>query len=107
MRLLLRRPQQATILAALLFLIALPLTWADRAPWHGIAPTLSYAGGSPDETLGPQPRRAGTIVRAESDGGERTARPVAFYRPAVVVHGLGSGDWLLLWRINLTSLLRF
>lgn len=107
MRLLLRRPQQATILAALMVLLALPFTWTDRAPWHGIAPALSYAGGSPDETLSPQPKKAVVLVRPASAGSERSARPVSGIGRPVVVHGLDRGDWLLLWRINLTSLLRF
>jgi hypothetical protein len=72
-----------------------------------MAPTLSYAGGSPDETLGPQPRRAVTIIRAASDGNERSTHAVPVLGHAVVTHGLDRDGWLLLWRINVMSLLRF
>lgn len=113
MRLLLRRPLQSAVLAALLIFLALPFTWTDQAPWHGIAPTLSYAGGSPDETLSPPAYPKGAsknwavIVQPEAGPSDRAAvsTPTAGRRDEVLE--LTWGDRLLFWWVNLTSLLRF
>ncbi|HEY7727017.1 MAG TPA: hypothetical protein VID50_01020 [Candidatus Eisenbacteria bacterium] len=113
MRLLPRRAQRATFLAVLLVLISLPLTWTDRAPWHGIAPTLSRAGGSPDETLNPPPGPPGKPGHASAflRSGVAATGHRAVVETTVVRGGaaqaLRHGDWLLFWRVHLTSLLRF
>jgi hypothetical protein len=113
MRLLLRRPLLPAVLAALLILLALPFTWTERAPWQGIAPTLSYAGGSPDETLSPPAyppggsKRWGAIVQPKAGPMDQDAvsTPTAGGRNEVVP--LTGGDRVLFWWVNLTSLLRF
>jgi hypothetical protein len=113
MRLLPRRPLLAAILAALLVLIALPFTWTDQAPWHGIAPTLSYAGGSPDETLNPPAyppggsRHSVAIVRPEAQSSERTVVSAPVVGRPGDARALTRGDYLLAWWINVTLLLRF
>ena len=109
MRLLLRRSQLAVVLAALLALVALPFTWTGGAPWHGIAPTLSYAGGSPDETLNPQPypRRMVTVIGHTSEEAAQLAKQDSRLDRRSGLNGLVRSDWVLLWRLNLTSLLRF
>jgi hypothetical protein len=113
MRLLPRRPLLAAVLAALLLLIALPITWTDQAPWHGIAPALSYAGGSPDETLSPPAyppsgsRRSATIVRPESQSADRAAVSAPVTGRPGEAYTLTRGDFVLVWWINVTSLLRF
>src|SRR3990172_1775472 len=107
MRLLPRRIQIATTLATFLFLLVLPVAWTDQAPWHGIAPSLSHAGGSPDETLNPPP----TPPRAK---GLNLRSAPAQQVPTRVEIGRGFGtdslrriDWLLVLRLHLTSVLRF
>jgi hypothetical protein len=113
MRLLPRRPLPAVVLAALLLLIALPVTWTDHAPWHGIAPALSRAGGSPDETLHPDPypaagsRHSVTIVRPEAERSDRAAVTAPAKGRPDEAHALTRGDYVLVWWINVASLLRF
>jgi hypothetical protein len=106
MRLLPRRIQIVTTLATFLFLLALPVAWTDQAPWHGIAPSLSHAGGSPDETLNPPP----TPPRARG----YSARWTPSQQPVTRVEAprgfgidqLRRGNWLLVLRLQLTSVLR-
>lgn len=113
MRLLPRRALFAAIPAALLVLIALPFTWTDQAPWHGVAPTLSYAGGSPDETLNPPAYPPGTsghsaaIVRPDIPSSDRDENAAAGAGRSADTHTLTRGDYLLAWWVNVASLLRF
>jgi hypothetical protein len=113
MTLLPRSAKAVMILAALVTLVALPVVWTQQAPWHGIAPALSHAGGSPDETLGP--RRTGSVIR---DGKSALpTRPASGTVRATSLTPLGSpptshirtesSAWLLYERLYLTALLRF
>lgn len=103
MRLLPRPRLEAAILAALLVLIALPVTWTDRAPWHGMTPTLCHAAGSPDETLSPPPTPTGkhgaTLVRPDapqSSGSLDTGG----------LEGMTPDAWGVFLRVTLVSVLR-
>ncbi len=109
MTLLPRLAKPAVFLAVLITLLALPLVWTQQAPWHGIAPALSHAAGSPDETLKPPPSPTGKVVALN--------RPTATYRgkadePAgraglAVRVRVPSPAWVLYGKIYLSVLLRF
>jgi hypothetical protein len=104
MRLLPRPRLEAAILGALLVLIALPVTWTDRAPWHGMTMALCHAAGSPDETLSPSPTPTGkhsaALVRPDDtrSGGSLDA-PGGLER-------MTPGAWDVFLRVTLESLLR-
>ena len=108
------RPSKlAIILATLVTLIALPVVWTQQAPWHGIAPALSHAGGSPDETLKPQPvppgsstGRCAVVPRRSVEVNASALRTVTNPGPAYHVR-TQSPAWLLYGRLYLTALLRF
>jgi hypothetical protein len=110
MNLLPRRVRLATLLATLLIVLALPVTWTNQAPMHGLAPALSHAGGSPDETLSPtstppQGGSSATPKRAPSRPTLSTGTTPA--TRTVVRSDLNRVDWLLVWKISLTFVLRF
>ena len=113
MTLLPRTAKAAMTLAALITLVALPVIWTQQAPWHGIAPALSHAGGSPDETLGPT--RSRSVTRAgnwavqprQVPGTDRASRGVPSGSPPGYHARTESPAWLLYGRLYLTALLRF
>ena len=113
MTLLPRSAKAVMILAALVTLVALPVVWTQQAPWHGIAPALSHAGGSPDETLGPTRTRsaihAGKWAAAaqEESGTDRTSNLNPLSSPPTSHVRMESSAWLLYERLYLTALLRF
>lgn len=113
MTLLPRPAKSAIILAALVTLIALPVVWTQQAPWHGIAPALSHAGGSPDETLKPPPPPTGSysgkcaVAPRRDVGSNASARRVVPDSRAALHVQTHSPAWLLYGRLYLTALLRF
>jgi len=105
-----RRYQAATFLAALLMLVALPVTWTDQAPWRGVAPAYCQAGGSPDETLNPPPVPTGTTpttTTRKSTTGRNTLETTRSFSVSVSSTELRHVRWLIVWKYSLASLLRF
>ena len=111
MNLLPRRIRPGLFLAILAFVLALPVTWSDRAPWQGIAPSLSHAGGSPDETLTPTPtppqgaattapKRTAPSRRIASESSGRSVGAFGW-------SDLGKVDWQLVWKTYVATVLRF
>ncbi len=104
-----RPSKTAVLLAVLVTLLALPVVWTQQAPWHGIAPALSHAGGSPDETLKPPPAPTGKVVllpRPTSDQRVKTYQPAAHEGLAIRARANGPA-WLLYGKVYLSALLRF
>ena len=99
-------PRFAKVALASTFLLALtslPATLEDRIPGNGVAPTIAWAGGSPDETLKPpEPPRARALNTHETDF-DRTSSEFgsAFARLK------GADRWEFVLRIILTSTHRF
>jgi hypothetical protein len=120
MTLLPRRFRPGLLLAALAIAIALPVTWTDQAPWTGPAPALSYAGGSPDETLGPSPtnqqggsttttpptRRSQPVVTRSLTTTQSPTTAERFTR-GVTARDFARANCLLVWKFSLASVLRF
>ena len=118
MTLLSRRSSRAVLVLTLLALIALPalpVSWSSRAPWSAVGPTLAWAGGSPDETLGSNPGSSASsqppkkAKRATDLDSERFASPVAVQSWQ---YGSKSAKWTrslwtVLWRVSLASTVRF
>lgn len=108
-----RTAKPAIFLALLVALVSLPVVWTQQAPWHGIAPALSHAGGapmggSPDETLKPASSPTGKFVprpRLNAPESASTERTVVGARS---LHGVRAVNpaWLLYTRLYLTALLR-
>ncbi len=113
MTLLPRPAKPAILLAVFVTLIALPVVWTQQAPWHGIAPALSHAGGSPDETLKPPSVPPGSSTGKSATLPHTNVGRDAFARPTVPDRGQAlhvrshSPAWLLYGRLYLTALLRF
>jgi hypothetical protein len=110
MNLLPRRLRLATLLATLLIVPALPVTWTDQAPLHGIAPALSHAGGSPDETLNPPstpPQSGSSVTPKRAPPRPKLSSETTRVTRAVDRSDLSRVDWLLVWKISLTSVVRF
>lgn len=116
MTLLPRRIRPGIVLALLAIVLALPVTWTDRAPWTGPTPALSYAGGSPDETLGSSPTNQNgggtttTTKRAAAMTIRSTTMERTTYDPMTRVltkRELTRVNWLLVWKFSLASVFRF
>jgi hypothetical protein len=109
MTLLPRRICPGLLLATLAIVIALPVTWTDQAPWNGPASALSYAGGSPDETLAPSPSPPqGSSITPKRTMSAPTRPGTSGQATRVTTwKDLGRVDWLLVWKFSLTSVLRF
>lgn len=104
-----RLSKPAVLLAVLVTLLALPVVWTQQAPWHGIAPALSQAGGSPDETLKPPsapPGRAAMLTRPTATDRVKANQPAGRAGLAVRVRAQGPA-WVLYGKIYLSALLRF
>ena len=109
MTLLPRPAKLAIFLAVLVTLVALPVVWTQQTPWHGIAPALSHAGGSPDETLNPSSTPTGkcAAVPRLTSTEERPAHRAMFDARSMSRVRPESPAWLLYGRLYLTALLRF
>ena len=109
MTLLPRLSKPAVLLAVLFTLLALPVVWTQQAPWHGIAPALSHAGGSPDETLKPPPTptgKAACLSRPTATDRVKASEPAG--RSGLAVRArVPSPAWVLYGKVYLTVLLRF
>ncbi len=104
-----RLSKPAVLLAVLFTLLALPVVWTQQAPWHGIAPALSHAGGSPDETLKPPPTPTGKVAafnRPTETYRVKANEPAGRAGLAVRVRA-PSPAWVLYGKIYLSALLRF
>lgn len=109
MTLLPRLSKPAVLLAVLFTLLALPVVWTQQAPWHGIAPALSHAGGSPDETLKPPPSPTGKVAalnRPTTTVRWKANEPAGRAGVAVRVRVPGAA-WVLYGKVYLSVLLRF
>lgn len=101
-------PRYAKVALASTFLLAvtsLPAILPDRIPGSAIAPTVAWAGGSPDETLKPPvPPRARSI----SDVRETDLDPSGLKSLRSAFARLKGADrWEFVYRIFLTSTHRF
>lgn len=99
-------PRFAKVALASTFLLALtslPATLDDRIPGNGVVPTIAWAGGSPDETLKPQPPRARQI----SDVHEHDAAASWKSLRSAVARLKGADRWEFFYRVILTSTHRF
>ena len=102
-------PRFAKVALASSFLFAitsLPAILPDRVPGSGIAPTVAWAGGSPDETLKPPvPPRARSI----SDGRGTDLDGATSWKAlrSAVARLKGADRWEFIYRIFLTSTHRF
>ena len=104
-----RLSKPAVLLAVLFTLLALPVVWTQQAPWHGIAPALSHAGGSPDETLKPPPTptgKAAALSRPTATVRLKAYEPAGRAGVAVRVRAQGPA-WVLYGKVYLSALLRF
>ena len=101
-------PRFAKIALASTFLLALtslPAISPDRIPGSAIAPTVAWAGGSPDETLKPPvPPRARSI----SDARGNDLDPSAWKsRYSAIARLKGADRWEFFYQIILKSTHRF
>ena len=101
-------PRFAKVALASTFLLALtslPAILPDRIPGSAIAPTVAWAGGSPDETLKPPvPPRARSI----SDLRGTDLDPSAGRSLRTAIARLKGADrWEFFYRLFLTSTHRF
>lgn len=115
MTLLPRRIRPGILLAILAIVLALPVSWTGWGAWTGPSPALSYAGGSPDETLGSSPTNqngtggtttkhaSAVMIRATTL--ERTTSDLAASSPTK--RDFARVNWLIVWKFSLTSVLRF
>ena len=101
-------PRFAKIALASSFLFALtslPAILPDRVPGSGTAPTVAWAGGTPDETLKPPvPPRARSISDRKADLDD--AASWTSLRSAVA-RLKGADRWEFFYRVILTSTHRF
>jgi len=99
------------ILAAVTLLLALPVSWSARAAGSAIAPTLAWAGGSPDETLGSNPKSTltKTAVKAPSRSANITISPITTQSRQFVYQNAVSARylWTVLWRVSVTLAVKF
>ena len=110
MNLLPRRIRPGILLATLAFVLALPVTWSDRAPWHGVAPALSHAGGSPDETLAPPstpPQGSSTPTPKRVPSRPTISGPPVRAAGSVAWSDLSKVNWRFVWKTYVASVLRF
>lgn len=101
-------PRYAKVALASTFLLAfisLPAILPDRIPGSAIAPTVAWAGGSPDETLKPPvPPRARSI--SDVRGTNHDPSEWESLRSAVA-RLKGADRWQFFYRIFQTSTHRF
>jgi hypothetical protein len=82
----------------------LPGTWSDQIPGSSIGPTLTWAGGTPDETLTPPPTppQATTPKRssgaAYATGGDTTTERRS--------DDAREAAWTTIWRVIRATMLR-
>ena len=102
-------PRYAKIGLASTFLLAitsLPAILPDRIPGSAIAPTVAWAGGSPDETLKPPvPPRARSISDVRGIDLDQPTSWKAFR--SAVARLKGADRWEFFYRVILTSTHRF
>lgn len=100
-------PRFAKIAVASTFLLALtslPATLEDRIPGNGVGPSIAWAGGSPDETLKPQPpRTTRQLVDVREHGADTSWNSLR----SAVARLKGADRWQFFYRIILTSTHRF
>ena len=64
----------------LVAMTAIPSAWFFQAPGTAFGPVACWAGGTPDETLHPQPQPTGKrLMSVPPRGGDYSARPTLGY----------------------------
>jgi hypothetical protein len=106
-----KRALPTLVLLTVITLLAIPVTWAVRAPWTAIGPSVVWAG-SPDETLSPPPAPPKPAKKANSVLIHREEAPVypgpALSKVDALSNAVSTRYFLyVLWRVSLATAVRY
>jgi hypothetical protein len=89
-----------------LAIAALPGTWPGQVPGSTFGPTLTWAGGTPDETLNPPPTPPQSGTNPKKGTSYATGGPTAADRLSQASLDDRGRTWRTIWQVLRAAILR-